>query len=73
MSNGRLGARIGSPLRWNVRMMRERKMLPGKSRMELEAVRTEDEPEFGDFEKGEWARCAWQPMNGVMSEKPLVM
>ncbi len=73
MSNGRLGARIGSPLRWNVRMMRERKMLPGKSRMELEAVRTEGEPEFGDFEKGEWARCAWQPMNGVMSEKPLVM
>ena len=73
MSNGRLRARIGSPLRWNAKMMRERKMLPGKSRYSLEAVRTDVVPAFGDFEQGAWAACGWNEVSGIMSEKPLVM
>ena len=73
MSNGRLKARIGSPLRWDVKMMRETGMLPGMSRKTLSVRRTAETPPFGDFEHGEWAKCGWNVLNGVMSEKPLVM
>ena len=73
LSNGRLSARIGSPLRWNVKMMRENKMLPGKDRLSLNVVRTDAVPSFGDFEGGAWAACGWNALNGIMSEKPLVM
>lgn len=72
-SNGRLKARIGSPLRWNVKMMRENGMLPGKSRSSLDLRRTDETPAFGDFEHGAWAKCGWNVLNGVMSEKQLVM
>ena len=72
MSNGRLHATIGSPLRWNARMMRERGMLPGMSRESLDVPRTADVPSFGDFEGGEWAKCGWCTLNGIMSEKPMV-
>jgi hypothetical protein len=72
MSNGRLKAGVGSPLRWDVKMMRDRDLLPGKNRMSLEVNRTNSEPGFESFEKGEWAKCEWKVLNGIMSEKPAV-
>ena len=72
MSNGRLRAGIGSPLRWNVKMMKEKGMLPGKDRMSVDVDRVDAEPEFGDFDKGVWAKCGWNVLNGIMSERPLV-
>ncbi|MBR3924285.1 MAG: DUF4838 domain-containing protein, partial [Kiritimatiellae bacterium] len=45
MSNGRLRAGIGSPLRWDVKMMKEKGMLPGKDRLSIDVNKVEAEPE----------------------------
>lgn len=72
MSNGRLKAGIGSPLRWDAKMMLEKGLLPGKDRASLDVGRADAEPGFADFEKGAWAKCRWNAINGIQSEKPLV-
>ena len=52
--------------------MLEKGLLPGKDRSSLDVGRADAEPDFADFEKGAWAKCDWNVMNGIQSEKPLV-
>ena len=56
--NGNLGAIIESPLNWNFKLLRSKKVLPAASRKKCAAVK-------GDPRKGGWARAEWNDLSGI--------
>ena len=71
-TNGRLRATIGAPLGWDVAALRSSETLPGAARKTTVFRLTEQEPDFGDFDKGPWARSKWQALGGIQGERTTV-
>ena len=65
MTNGRLRAPIDAPLTWNVKLLREKKIIPGtaKSRMTIKKVKGAVDAQ--DFNKGAWSNAEWHKLNGI--------
>jgi len=62
--NGRLRAPIEAPLTWNVKLLRDKKVIPGvlKSRLVIKKALGD----VGmDFSKGAWARASWNNLSGI--------
>ena len=65
MTNGRLRAPIEAPLTWNVKLLREKKIIPGAVKSRMTIRKAVGKVEFGDFDKGAWSRAPWIKMNGI--------
>lgn len=56
-TNGRLRASIEAPLTWNVKLLREKKIVPGASKSRMQVRKAQGKVAFGDFDKGAWSRA----------------
>jgi len=62
--NGRSGAVIGAPLNWNIRMLKEKKVLPGSGKKRM-IVRKAKGAVTDDFSSAVWKAVPWQELNGI--------
>ena len=63
--NGRLTAPISAPLSWNIKLLKEQKILPGVGKKVMRIPRAVDKVSTTDFSKGVWKKAVWQNMNGI--------
>ena len=63
--NGRLTAPIGAPLTWNIKLLKEQKILPGVGKKVMRIPRAVGKISTTDFNKGAWAKAKWYSMNGI--------
>ena len=68
LSNGRNAAPIGAPLNWNIKFLKEKKILPGAKVRSMVPVRVQKAPSF-DFTKPEWQKGQWQQLNHIQLGK----
>ena len=67
--NGRLGARISSPLGWDVALLREKGILPGVGKRKLDIAAVAEVPSGLDFTAGVWADVPWQELGGSQLQR----
>lgn len=66
MENGRLTAPIGAPLTWNIALLREKGVLPGKDRKKMEIGKAAAPvSQSFDFNSGAWKQAKWHELNGI--------
>lgn len=68
MANGRNAAPIGAPLNWNIKFLKEKKVLPGAKVRSMIPVKVAKAPAF-DFTKAEWQKGEWQHLNHIQLGK----
>jgi len=64
-TNGRLGAVIGSPLNWNVKILRDKKVLPGIGKKSMTVIQAEGDISDTDFESGAWKPAPWNELGEI--------
>ena len=62
--NGRLRAPIEAPLTWNVKLLRDKKIIPGQQKSRLTIKKAVGEVGM-DFAKGAWEKAKWNVLNGI--------
>ncbi len=63
--NGRLRAPINAPLTWNIKLLKEQKLLPGVGKKTLHIPRVSGKVSTSDFNNGVWKKAKWQNLNGI--------
>ena len=63
--NGRLTAPINAPLTWNIKLLKEQKILPGVGKKVLRIPKAAGRVSTTDFNTGAWKKAKWQNMNGI--------
>ena len=73
LNNGRLIAQLGAPFTWNIKMLRDKKILPGAKRKQLTVKKAAGPITAADFTQGAWSQAQWHELNniqlGTISEK----
>lgn len=73
LDNGRLIAQLGAPFTWNIKMLRDKKILPGAKRKQLTVKKAAGPVTAADFTQGAWSQAQWHELNniqlGTISEK----
>lgn len=64
-SNGLRGAVIGSPLNWNIKALRDNKILPGVGKKSLTAIPARGEVSDTDFQSGAWKNADWNELGEI--------
>ena len=63
--NGRLTAPISAPLSWNIKLLKEQKILPGVGKKVMRIPRAAGKISMSDFNSGAWKKAQWQHLNGI--------
>ena len=62
--NGRSSA-LGAPFNWDIKMLREKKILPGTVKKRMTVKKISGKAEFNNFEKGVWSPLKWEELGGI--------
>ncbi|MBQ7696920.1 MAG: DUF4838 domain-containing protein [Lentisphaeria bacterium] len=61
--NGR--SALGAPFTWNMKFLKEKKILPGTTVKRMTVGKISGKAEFNDFESGVWKDLKWEELRGI--------
>ncbi len=63
--NGKSRAALGAPMTWNIKLLREKNILPGSERITLKVNRNDGGKLDLELEQGGWKDADWHSLNGI--------